>query len=93
MKRQITFNVYEVGIKNFVEAADGRFDLKLTPLAMMESGTATKGDIRAAILESGHECPRGTEVYAKKVGRVRYKFTTEALLSIAEEREELPLED
>ena len=92
MLRQITFFQYEVGIQSMVKAADGRYDLVRKPAAVVENTSMTKTDIRAAILESGVSCPRGTEVYATKVGKVVYKFTTDDLKSIAQSREELPLD-
>ena len=92
MSRQITFYKFEVGIQQMVEAEDGRFDLIRKPVATVEDSSMTKTEIRKAIMEAGAECKRGTEVYATKVGRVVYKFTTEALKSIAESREELPLD-
>lgn len=75
------------------KAADGRYDLVKTKVCEVEDTSLTKTQIRAAILAAGVKCPRGTEVYADKVGRVQYQFTTEALKSIAEARVELPLED
>lgn len=92
MSRQITFYMYEVGIQQMVEAEDGRFDLIRKPVTTVEDSSMTKTEIRKAIMEAGVECKRGTEVYATKTGKVVYKFTTEALKSIAESREELPLD-
>ncbi len=92
MSRQITFFNFEVGIQQMVEAEDGRFDLVRKPIAIVEDSSMTKTEIRKAIIDAGVECKRGTEVYATKVGRVVYRFTTEALKSIAESREELPID-
>lgn len=91
MSRQITFYKFECGTKEMKEAADGRYDLVSTPLVTVEESSMTNTQIRKAILDAGFSCPRGTDVYAKKVGKVMYKFTTEKLLEIAEERIELPM--
>lgn len=93
MVRQITFFKYEVGINSLKEAEDGRYDLVHTPVGIMEDTSLSKTDIRKFIAANGVECKRGTEVYAKKVAKVVYKFSTEKLLEIADSREELPLED
>lgn len=92
MKRQLTFTVYEYGLQQMEQAADGRYDLKRVPLGTVEATSFTKADIRAAIIAQGLDCPKGTDVYANKVGKVQYKFTTEKLLEIADERIELPLD-
>ena len=92
MSRQITFYKYECGVQSMQQAEDGRYDLVRTPVVEVEDSSLTKTDIRKAIIEAGFECKRGTEVYATKVAKVVYKFTTEALKSIAESREELPLD-
>ncbi len=92
MLRQCTFFNFEVGIQKMQEAEDGRFDLVRVPCANVEAGSLTKTEIRSAIMEAGYECPRGTEVYATKKNKVVYKFTTDALKSVAESREELPLD-
>lgn len=91
MLRQITFYKFECGVEGFQQREDGLYEKRRTPLVTIEAGSMTRGDIRKAIIESGHECPRGTDVYAAKVGRVQYKFTTEDLMSIAKSREELTL--
>ncbi len=93
MLRQITFYKYEVGIQAMKQADDGRYDLVKQPIVELEASSMTKSEMRAAIIEAGYACPRGTDVYADKISRVRYKFTTEALLSIAQEREELELNE
>lgn len=93
MARQITFYKYEVGIQSLQQAEDGRYDLVHTPVGTMEDTFLTKTDIRKFIMDNGVECKRGTEVYAKKLAKVIYKFSTEKLLEIADSREELPLED
>ena len=92
MSRQITFFKFECGIQKLERAEDGRYDLVRTPVVTVEDSSMTRSDIRKAIIDAGVECPRGTEVYADKVSKVVYKFTTEALKSIAESREELPLD-
>lgn len=92
MSRQITFFKYECGIQRMEQAADGRYDLVRVPVVTVEDSSMTKTEIRKAIIEAGCDCKRGTEVYATKVGKVVYKFTTDALKSIAESREELPLD-
>lgn len=92
MSRQITFYRFELGIQSMEQAADGRFDLVRKPVCEVEDSSLTKSDIRKAIMAAGVDCPRGCDVYADKVGRVQYKFTTEALKSVAESREELPLD-
>ena len=93
MARQITFFKYEVGIQSLERADDGRYDLIRTPVGIMEDTSLTKTDIRKFIVSSGVDCKRGTEVYAKKLAKVVYKFSTEKLFEIADSREELPLED
>lgn len=93
MARQITFYKYEVGIQSLQQADDGRYDLIRTPVGTMEGTSLTKTDIRKFIIANGIECKRGAEVYAKKVAKVFYKFTTEKLLEIADSREELPLDE
>lgn len=93
MMRQITFYKFECGTKQMVQADDGRYDLVATPICTVESSSMTKGDIRRAIEDAtGAKLARGTEVYARKMGKVVYKFTTEDLMSIVKEREELPLD-
>lgn len=92
MTRQITFFKYECGIQSMEQAEDGRYDLVRKPIVEVEDSSMTKTEIRKAIIAAGYECKRGTEVYATKVGKVVYKFTTDALKSIAESREELPLD-
>lgn len=93
MERQITFFKYEVGIQSLQQAEDGRYDLVRTPVGTMENTSLTKTDIRKYIMNNGIECKRGTEVYAKKVAKVVYKFSTEKLLKIADSCEELPLDE
>lgn len=93
MARQITFYQYEVGIQSLKKAEDGRYDLVRTPVGTMEDTSITKTDIRKFITSKGVECKRGTEVYAEKVAKVIYKFTTDKLLEIADSREELPLDE
>lgn len=93
MARQITFYKYEVGIQSLEKAEDGRYDLVRTPVGTMEDTSLTKTDIRKFIAANGVECKRGMEVYAKKLVKIVYKFSTEKLLEIADSREELPLED
>ncbi len=85
--RQITMNIYSVGTIDFVEAADGRYDKVKTVVCEVENSSLTKTEIRAAIKEAGVEVPRGIEVFADKVGTVRYYFETEDLLAIAKNRE------
>lgn len=91
MSRQITFYKFEIGIKQMEQAADGRYDLVKTPVTTVEDSSMTNTQIRAAIKAAGVDCPRGSDVYATKVGKVMYKFTTENLLKIADERIELPM--
>lgn len=93
MSRQITFFKFECGIKELRQADDGRFDLIKTPCVTVEDSSLTNTQIRKAIMEAGFACPRGTEVYADKIGKVMYKFSTEKLLEIAEERIELSMND
>lgn len=93
MARQITFFKFEIGIQSLQQAEDGRYDLVRTPVGTVEDTSLTKTDIRKFITDNGVECKRGTEVYAKKVAKVVYKFTTENLLKIADSREELPLDE
>lgn len=93
MTRQITFFKYEVGIQSLVKSEDGRYDLIQTPVGTMEDTSLTKTDIRKFIIANGVECKRGTEVYAKKLAKVVYKFSTDKLLEIADSCEELPLEE
>lgn len=93
MARQITFYKYEVGIQSLEKAEDGRYDLIHTPVGTMEDTSLTKTDIRKFIIANGIECKRGVEVYAKKLAKVVYKFSTEKLLEIADSREELPLDE
>lgn len=90
--RQITFFKFECGISEMVQAADGRFDLVRRPICEVEATSLTKADIRKAIIDAGEECPRGTDVYADKIGKVVYRFETEDLLRICKEREEIPFE-
>lgn len=92
MARQITFFKFEVGIQSFQQAEDGRYDLVCTPVGTVEDTSLTKTDIRKFIMDKGVECKRGTEVYAKKVAKVVYKFTTDKLLEIADSREEIPFD-
>lgn len=87
--RQITFFKFEVGFEKMTQAADGRYDLVRTPVAIVEDSSLTKTDIRNAIKAAGYDCPRGLDVYANKIGRVLYKFETADLLAIAKERIEL----
>lgn len=89
--RQITFYKFKCGIQSMEQAADGRYDLVRKDVCEVEDTHLGKTQIRAAIKAAGVDCPRGTEVYAEKVGRVVYKFETEDLLRIAKSREELPL--
>lgn len=91
MMRQITFYKFEVGIKELVEQGDDMFKLVKKPVTVVEATAMSKGDARKAIIDAGAECPRGTEVYWSKLGRVLYKFETEALLAAATSREELSL--
>lgn len=93
MARQITFFKYEVGINSLEKGEDGRYDLVHHPVGIMEDTSLTKTDIRKFIIASGVECKRGTEVYAKKIAKVIYKFSSDKLLEIADSCEELPLED
>lgn len=93
MARQITFYKYEVGIQSLVKAEDGRYDLVRTPVGTMEDTCLTKTDIRKFITANGVECKRGAEVYAKKLAKVVYKFSTEKLLEIVDSREELSLDE
>lgn len=94
MARQITFYLYEVGIRELVpvEGVEDTFKLVNRPVTTAEAASMPKSEQRRAILEAGVECPRGTETYAAKVGRVRYTFETADLLAIAKSREELPLD-
>lgn len=94
MTRQITFYKFEVGTKAFekVEGDGEMYHLVRKPVTVVEATSMGKSEARKAILDAGAECPRGTEVYWSKVGRVVYRFTTEALLAAAESREELPLD-
>lgn len=92
MARQITFYKFEVGTIEFKQADDGRYDLVKQPVCEIEDSSLTRGDIRQAIKATGYELKRGTEVYADKKSKILYKFTTEALMSICESREELPLD-
>lgn len=89
MMRQITFFKFEVGYKGLVKAEDGRYDEVCTPVCEVEASSMTRTDTRAAIKDAGVDCPRGMDVYARKVGKVQYKFTTEDLMGIAKERVEL----
>lgn len=93
MSRQITFFKFECGMKSMEKATDGRYDLVETPCVTVEESSMTNTQIRKAIIDAGFDCPRGTSVYAKKVGKVMYKFTTENLLKIADERIELDMDD
>lgn len=92
MMRQITFTEFEVGIKSF-EPVDGTDTYRLVkrPVTKFEGTSCTKTDARRAIIEAGVDCPRGADVYWDAVAKVRYKFTTEDLLSIAKEREVVEL--
>lgn len=94
MQRQITFYTFEVGVKSFEQ--DGQnpdfYRLVRRPVTEVEATAMTKTEARRAIIEAGVECPRGTEVYWSKVGRVRYKFDNQRLLDICDSREELPLD-
>lgn len=92
MTRQITFFKFEVGIQGMKQAEDGRYDLVRTPVCVVEATSMAKSEIRAAILEAGVSCPRGTDVYADKVGKVRYMFETADLMRICKERQELDLD-
>ena len=93
MTRQITFYKYVVGYRSLEQIADtDTYKLTCHDVCEVEATHLTKSDIRRAIIESGVVCPRGTDVYATRVGKVLYKFTTEKLLAAAESREELPLD-
>jgi hypothetical protein len=92
MARQITFFKFEIGICEMKQAEDGRYDLVKTKLCEVEETSMTKSDIRKAIMDAGFECKRGADVYADKVAKVRYTFTTEALKSICEDCTVLPLD-
>ena len=94
MQRQITFYQFEVGVKSFVQSEDNPDFYQLTrrPVTTVEATAMTKTEARRAIIDAGVECPRGTEVYWSKVGRVRYKFDNAKLLEICDSREELPLD-
>lgn len=92
MARQLTMYVYEVGYQDMAQAADGRYDLVQHPVCEVEDSALTHSDIRKILKDQGVDLKRGTDVYAHKVKKVLYKFTTEALKSVAESREELPLE-
>lgn len=94
MARQITFHKYEVGIRELVpvEGEKDTFKLVNRPVTTAEAASMPKSEQRRAIIDAGVECPRGTETYAAKVGRVRYTFETADLLAVAKSREELPLD-
>lgn len=93
MERQITFTKFVVGIKGFeqVEGTD-MYQLVKHPVTEVEATSMCKTDARAAIKDAGVECPRGTDVYWEKAGKVLYRFDTKALLAAATYREELPLD-
>ena len=91
MQRQITFYKFEVGIRDMLQRDDGLFELRETPVTTVEASHMTKGEARKAILKAGADCPRGTDVYWHKTGKVRYYFETDALLAAATSREDLPL--
>lgn len=93
MERQITLYTYEIGTKEFKEAADGRYDMVKTKVAEIEAGTCTKTDARAAIKAAGVECPRGTEIYFERVAKVRYYYEWEQLKAIAKNRIALALDE
>lgn len=82
MKRQVTFTVYEVGIRALVKAEDGRYDMVDTPVAKVEEGHMTDTMARKAIAEAGYMVKRGTNVYWKPLVKRRYFYTTEQLKSI-----------
>lgn len=94
MQRQITFYKFEVGVKSFEQDEQNPDFYKLAkrPVCEVEATAMTKTEARRAIIDAGVECPRGTEVYWSKVGRVRYKFDNAKLLEICDSREELPLD-
>ena len=93
MTRQITFYKFMVGYRTLEQIGDtDTYKLTTHDVCEVEATSLTKSDIRRAIIEAGADCPRGTDVYANKVGKVLYKFTTEKLLAAAESREELPLD-
>lgn len=93
MTRQITFYKYVVGYRYLEQIGDtDTYKLVTHDVCEVEATSLTKSDIRRTIIESGVDCPRGTDVYATRVGKVLYKFTTEKLLAAAESREELPLD-
>lgn len=91
MARQLTCFQFEIGTMQMVKAEDGRYDMVKTPICVVEDTSLTKTAARAALREEGFETPRNLEIYWEKIGRVQYRFSTEALKSIAEERVELPL--
>lgn len=86
--KYITMKKFEVGMQELKQAEDGRFDLVQSPVTVVEASSMTKGDIRAAIIETGTKCPRGTAVYAKAVGTIRYYYDAEDLKRIASKIEE-----
>lgn len=90
MMRQITFYKFEIGTRGLVKADDGRYDEVEQVICTAEASSMSRSEIRAAIKDAGYTCPRGTDVFARKVGKVQYKFTTDDLLSIAKERVEVP---
>ena len=92
MARQVTFNIYECGITELVQAADGRYDMVSTPICKVEDGFMTDTAVRNAIRDAGYDLKRGVDVYKKCIGKVRYEFTTEDLKSICLNREVLPLD-
>ena len=90
--RQITFYKFEVGVQSMVEQGNDMYRLVKQPITTVEASSMGKADARKALIEAGHDCPRGTDVYWKKLGKVRYYFETEALVAAATKREELPLD-
>lgn len=93
MTRQITFYKYVVGYRSLEQIGEtDTYKLTTHDVCEVEATSLTKSDIRRAIIESGVDCPRGTDVYATRVGKVLYKFTTEKLLAAADSREELPFD-
>lgn len=91
MMRQLTLYKFEVGTKKMVERPDGLFEKREEVATTVEATSLSKTEIRAAIIAAGVECPRGTDVFANKVGRILLKFENEDLMSIVKEREELSL--
>lgn len=93
MERSVTVYIFEIGVQSMEQAADGRYDLVKKPITTVEATYMGKTEIRKALKEFGVDCPKGTDVYAEKVGAVKYTYDLDVIIANATSREVLDLRD